>query len=139
MYLVLADRGESEADFSRRIGERQQTVNNWKRRGAIAAGKVRMVARALGVSQDWLETGVPPKFVKETAWPQDTEQSTEESRESLIYAECFALLPDCHRAFLWRTLRFIATQVPHTDSNSIRLKQLIEQGEHAAKRQRRAA
>lgn len=43
--------GISQADFARKIGESDQTVNNWKRRG-IPKGKLFTVSSAMGISAE---------------------------------------------------------------------------------------
>lgn len=48
------------AELSRRIGEKPQTVNNWKARGRVPASKLPLLAAVLGVSNDWLLTGNNP-------------------------------------------------------------------------------
>lgn len=46
--------GLTKAELARRIGESQQVLNNWRRRGAIPGRKLVKVARALGVTVEEL-------------------------------------------------------------------------------------
>lgn len=52
----------SMAELGRRIGESNQTLHNWKKRGNIPAEKSPKVAAAIGVHTDWLMLGVEPKL-----------------------------------------------------------------------------
>ena len=52
--------GLTQADLARRIGESQQVLNNWRRRGAIPGRKLANVARALGVTVEELLTDKRP-------------------------------------------------------------------------------
>lgn len=56
MLSTLRSAGISEAEFSRQVGESQQTVNNWKRR-ELPASKAVKIARAIGCSVEWLLEG----------------------------------------------------------------------------------
>lgn len=53
--------GLTQAELARRIGESQQVLNNWRRRGAIPGRKLAKVAGALeGVTVEELLTGNRP-------------------------------------------------------------------------------
>ncbi len=47
----------TQVELAKRIGESQQVVNNWKRRGAIPGRKLAKVAHALGVTVEEILTG----------------------------------------------------------------------------------
>lgn len=55
----------SQADLARAVGETPQTVQNWKKRGAIPANKLPAVARVLNTSADWLLGGGSDYSIKE--------------------------------------------------------------------------
>lgn len=50
----LRDIGLSQAEFARSIGESGQVVQNWKKRESIPNDKIAKVAKAIGVTTDWL-------------------------------------------------------------------------------------
>lgn len=54
LFRRLREIDKSPADFAREIGENDQVVHNWKKRGAIPAKKLPKVARALNETVDWL-------------------------------------------------------------------------------------
>lgn len=54
---ALSHAGISGAELARRLGlENEQNITNWKTRG-VPAARISEVARELGVSREWLETG----------------------------------------------------------------------------------
>ena len=61
MLQLARGRDLTQAELAKRIGESQQVVNNWKRRGAIPGRKLAKVARALGVSVEEILTGQRPR------------------------------------------------------------------------------
>jgi transcriptional regulator with XRE-family HTH domain len=61
MLELARSRDLTQAELAKRIGESQQVVNNWKRRGAIPGRKLAKLARALGVSVEESLTGQRPR------------------------------------------------------------------------------
>ncbi len=57
MLELARGRDLTQVELAKRIGESQQVVNNWKRRGAIPGRKLAKVARALGVTVEEILTG----------------------------------------------------------------------------------
>jgi transcriptional regulator with XRE-family HTH domain len=62
----------TQAELAKRIGESQQVVNNWKRRGAIPGGKLAKVARGLGVTVEEILTGQRPGADEPADFDPDT-------------------------------------------------------------------
>jgi transcriptional regulator with XRE-family HTH domain len=62
----------TQAELAKRIGESQQVVNNWKRRGAIPGRKLAKLARALGVSVEEFLTGQRPGADERADFDPDT-------------------------------------------------------------------
>jgi len=60
MLELARSRDLTQAELAKRVGESQQVVNNWKRRGAIPGRKLAKVARALGVTVEEIVTGQRP-------------------------------------------------------------------------------
>lgn len=107
--LKLAERlGLSQADLAKRIGESQQVLNNWKRRGAIPGRKLAKVAGALeGVTVEELLTGKrpgPPAGVKEDPGSYDP--------ETLRVARAIESLPPKSRVALQTVLDAFAQSAP---------------------------
>ncbi len=59
---LLDERGDNWADLARALGTTDQRVYNWRKRGLPEAEGHR-VARALGVSTDWLMSGMGPRRI----------------------------------------------------------------------------
>ncbi|MGH8592596.1 MAG: helix-turn-helix transcriptional regulator [Gammaproteobacteria bacterium] len=78
----------TQAELAKRIGESQQVVNNWKRRGAIPGRKLAKVARALGVTVEEILTGQRPGADEPADFDPDT----------LRWARAFQLLSAQDRA-----------------------------------------
>jgi transcriptional regulator with XRE-family HTH domain len=72
MLELARSRGLTQAELAKRIGESQQVVNNWKRRGAIPGRKLAKLARALGVSVEEILTGQRPRADEPIDFDPDT-------------------------------------------------------------------
>ena len=72
MLELARSRDLTQAELAKRIGESQQVVNNWKRRGAIPGRKLAKLARALGVSVEEILTGQRPHADEPIDFDPDT-------------------------------------------------------------------
>jgi transcriptional regulator with XRE-family HTH domain len=88
MLELARSRDLTQAELAKRIGESQQVVNNWKRRGAIPGRKLAKVAHALGVTVEEILTSQRPAADEPADFDPDT----------LRLARAFQLLPPRDRA-----------------------------------------
>jgi transcriptional regulator with XRE-family HTH domain len=102
MLELARSRDLTQAELAKRVGESQQVVNNWKRRGAIPGRKLAKVARALGVTVEEIVTGQRPGADEPADFDPDT----------LRLARAFQLLSPRDRAHVQAVADAFGKSVP---------------------------
>ncbi len=97
--------GLTDAELARKLHESPQTLNNWKRRGAVPDGKVVKIAQIIGVPTDWLLTSQDPA-------ERRMEAGADLPRDEQLLLEKYRRLSPADRARLQEISNVLARPAP---------------------------